>query len=102
MIVIDSIGIYIHLGEWLRDAPDEDVLRLEVPVDDVVLVKVLQGPGNRVSHEGIHLRENESLKEMNRPRGKFLHLAQSKLAMRKVHELSSTSVVTQYKTACLE
>ena len=92
--------LYIHLGEGLRDAPDEDVLRLEVPVDDVVLVKVLQGPGNRVSHKGILLRENESLKEMNRPRGKFLHLAQSELAMRNVHELSSTSVLNPIRGSC--
>ena len=42
-------------GEGLRDAPDEDVLGLEVPVDDVVLVEVLQGQHQLGGVEPDHL-----------------------------------------------
>ena len=41
-----AVDVSLGGGEGLRDAPDEDVLGLEVPVDDVVLVEVLQGPKN--------------------------------------------------------
>ena len=49
------IALNIHLGEGLRDAPDEDVLRLEVPVDDVVLVEVLEGPADLQHDQLDHL-----------------------------------------------
>ena len=34
------------VGERLGEPPRQNILRLEVPVDDVVLVQVLQGTGN--------------------------------------------------------